>query len=70
MLSETHLSPYGLMKALTNIDNETNKTIEDITEKTAKKTNGSNKVGHKTENPMQNKTGDYGKKRKPGDYLK
>ena len=70
MLSETHMSPYGLMKALTNIDNETNKTIEDITNKTGKKTNGSNKVGHKRENPMQNKTGDYGQKRKPGDYLK
>lgn len=70
MLSETHLSPYGLMKALTNIDNETNKTIEDITNKTSKKTNNSSKVGHKTENPMQNKTGDYGQKRKPGDYLK
>ena len=70
MLSETHLSPYGLMKALTNIDNETNKTIEDITDKTRKKTKGSNKVGHEPENPMQNKTGDYGEKRKPGDYLK
>ena len=33
MLSETHLSPYGLMKALTNIDNQTNETIEDITKK-------------------------------------
>lgn len=66
MLSETHLSPYGLMKALTNIDNETNKTIGKIT----KKTDGSKKVGHKPENPMQNKTGDYGQKRKPGDYLK
>jgi hypothetical protein len=70
MLSETHLSPYGLMKALTNIDNETSKTIGDITNKTGKKTSGSNKVGHKTENPMQNKTGNYGEKRKPGDYLK
>lgn len=66
MLSETHLSPYGLMKALTKVDNETNKTIEDITNKTS----GSNKVGHKTENPMQDKTGDYGAKRKPGDYLR
>ena len=37
MLSETHLSPYGLMKALTNIDNETNETIEDITKKMGKK---------------------------------
>lgn len=70
MLSETHLSPYGLMKALTNIDNETNETIEDITDKMGKKANGNTKVGHKTDNPMQNKTGDYGKKRKPGDYLK
>lgn len=70
MLSETHLSPYGLMKALTNIDNETNKTIGDITNKTKGSTKGSSKVGHKTENPMQNKTGDYGAKRKPGDYLK
>lgn len=66
MLSETHLSPYGLMKALTNIDSKTNETIEKIT----KKTGSSNKVGHRTENPMQNKTGDYGEKRKPGDYLK
>lgn len=70
MLSETHLSPYGLMKALTNIDNETNETIEDITDKMGKKANDSDKRGHKTDNPMQNKTGDYGQKRKPGDYLK
>lgn len=70
MLSETHLSPYGLMKALTNIDNETNETIEDITGKMGKKSNDSDKIGHKTDNPMQNKTGDYGQKRKPGDYLK
>lgn len=70
MLSETHLSPYGLMKALTNIDNKTNDTIEDITDKMGKKASSDNKVGHKTNNPMQNKTGNYGEKRKPGDYLK
>ena len=70
MLSETHLSPYGLMKALTNIDNKTNDTIEDITNKASKKANGSDKVGHKTDNPMQDKTGAYGQKRKPGDYLR
>ena len=52
MLSETHLSPYGLMKALTNIDDETDKTIGNITNKTK----GNNEVGHKPENPMQNKT--------------
>lgn len=70
MLSETHLSPYGLMKALTNIDNKTNETIEEITNKMGKKGGGNNKLGNKPNNPMQNKTGDYGKKRKPGDYLK
>jgi len=59
MLSETHQSPYGLMKALTNIDSETNKTIEKITDKTK----GNNKVGHKTENPKQNKTGLWAKKK-------
>ena len=58
------------MKALTNINTETNKTIENITNKTGKKTNGSNGVGHKSENPMQDKTGNYGEKRKPGDYLR
>lgn len=70
MLSETHLSPYGLMKALTNIDNKTNDTIEDITKKASKKANGNTEVGHKTNNPMQDKTGAYGQKRKPGDYLR
>lgn len=70
MLSETHLSPYGLMKALTNIDNKTNDTIEDITNKMSKNTTSSNKIGNKPENPMQDKTGAYGQKRKPGDYLR
>lgn len=70
MLSETHLSPYGLMKALTNIDNKANETIEDITDKMGKKAKGSDKVGHKQDNMMQDKTGAYGQKRKPGDYLK
>lgn len=70
MLSETHLSPYGLMKALTNIDNKTNKTIEDITGKMGKKAKGSENIGNKPKNPMVDKTGAYGQKRKPGDYLK
>lgn len=70
MLSETHLTPYGLMKALTNINQETNKEIEDITNKMGNKAKGSDKIGHKTKNPIQDKTGDYGAKRKPGDYLK
>lgn len=70
MLSETHLSPYGLMKALTNIDNKTSDTIEDITNKMGKKAANSDKIGNRSKNPMQDKTGAYGQKRKPGDYLK
>ena len=70
MLSETHLSPYGLQKALTNIGNKTDETIEKVTDKMGKKAKGSNERGHKPNNPMQDKTGSYGQKRKPGDYLK
>lgn len=70
MLSETHLSPYGLQKALTNIGNETDETIENVTNKMEKKTADSDKLGNKPNNPMQDKTGAYGEKRKPGDYLK
>lgn len=70
MLSETHLSPYGLQKALTNIGNKTDETIENVTNKMGKKAANSDKIGNKTNNPMQNKTGEYGQKRKPGDYLK
>lgn len=70
MLSETHLSPYGLQKALTNIGDKTDETIEKVTDKMGKKAPESDKRGHKTDNPMQDKTGSYGQKRKPGDYLK
>lgn len=70
MLSETHLSPYGLQKALTNIGNETDKTIENVTDKMGKKSANSDKIGNKPNNPMQDKTGAYGQKRKPGDYLR
>ena len=70
MLNETHLSPYGLMEALTNIDNKTSDTIEDVTKKMGKKAVDSDKIGNKSKNPMQDKTGVYGQKRKPGDYLK
>ena len=66
MLSETHLSPYGLQKALTNIGNKTDKTIERVTNKAA----NSDKIGNKPNDPRQDKTGAYGQKRKPGDYLK
>lgn len=70
MLSETHLSPYGLQKALTSIGNKTDETIENVTDKMGKKAANSSKLGNKPNNPMQDKTGAYGQKRKPGDYLK
>lgn len=70
MLSETHLSPYGLQKALTNIGNKTDETIEKVTDKMGKKSANSDKIGNKPNNPMQDKTGGYGQKRKPGDYLR
>lgn len=63
MLSTTHMTPYGLTKALTKIGEGTDKVIE----KEAK----TEKKGRKQE-PMkpQDKTGKYGEKRKPGDYLR
>ena len=36
MLSSTHMTPYGLQKALTEVGNNTNKAITDATEKTGK----------------------------------
>lgn len=64
MLSSTHMTPYGLQKTLTEVGNDTSKVITDATAKTEKsaKQNRSMKP--------QDKTGSYGEKRKPGDYLK
>lgn len=64
MLSNTHMTPYGLQKALTEVGNDTSKAITDATSKTGK--------GAKQSRAMkpQDKTGSYGEKRKPGDYLK
>lgn len=64
MLSSTHMTPYGLQKALTKVGNDTNKAITDATEKTKKSTEQSRSI------KPQDKTGAYGEKRKPGDYLK
>lgn len=60
----------GLQKALTNIGNKTDETIENVTDKMGRKTAGSDKIGNKPNNPMQDKTGAYGQKRKAGDYLR
>lgn len=62
MLSNTHMSPYGLQKALTEIGNDTSKAIDkNVPKKSDKKSNYQ---------APQDKTGSYGEKRKPGDYLK
>ena len=65
MLSQTHLTPYGMQKALTEIGKETDKATEEAVEKVTPK------KGRKQEfTKPQNKTGNYGEKRKPGDYLR
>lgn len=64
MLSSTHMTPYGLQKALTEVGNDTSKAIEKATEKKGKGTEQSRSM------KPQDKTGAYGEKRKPGDYLK
>lgn len=64
MLSTTHMTPYGLQKALTEVGNDTSKAIEKATEKTEKGAEQSKSM------KPQDKTGAYGEKRKPGDYLK
>lgn len=64
MLSTTHMTPYGLQKALTEVGNDTSKAITDATTKKEKGTEQSRSM------KPQDKTGAYGEKRKPGDYLK
>lgn len=61
MLSSTHMTPYGLQKTLTEIGNNTGKEIQKATQKEQRKKNYI---------APQDKTGSYGEKRKPGDYLK
>ena len=78
MLSSTGMSPYGLAKALDGInqgvDNVMNNNVP------SNRTSGKNEHGGVTAQnfggtkknaiTMQDKTGSYGQKRKPGDYLK
>ena len=65
MLSTTHMSPYGLQKVLTNVANKTDKVIDKATEKQPTK-----QPKKKNHIAPQDKTGKYGEKRKPGDYLR
>ena len=64
MLSSTHMTPYGLQKALTEVGDDTSKAITDATAKADKGTEQSRSI------KPQDKTGNYGERRKPGDYLK
>ena len=66
MLSTTHMTPYGLQKALTEVGNDTSKAITDATARTGK---GKGAEQSRSMKP-QDKTGNYGEKRKPGDYLR
>lgn len=69
MLSSTHMTPYGLAKALTKVGNDTSKAIEDATSKT-EKNKGTKGTEQSRSMKPQDKTGKYGEKRKPGDYLR
>lgn len=78
MLSSTGMSPYGLAEALDGI----NKGVDNVMNNNVpnNRTSGQNKHGgitaqnfggtKKNATTMQDKTGSYGQKRKPGDYLK
>lgn len=78
MLSSTGMSPYGLMKTLDGINNGVNNVMNNNVPNN--KTSGKNEhrgitaqnFGGTKKNTitMQDKTGSYGQKRRPGDYLK
>lgn len=78
MLSSTGMSPYGLMKAFEGINNGVDNVMNENVPNN--KTSGKNKHGgitaqnfggtKKNTINMQDKTGSYGQKRKPGDYLR
>lgn len=79
MLSSTNMTPLGLQKTLSEIGEKAGKAIEEGVN-TGNRTSGKNEHGSiTTQNfggakknaiTMQDKTGSYGQKRKPGDYLK
>lgn len=79
MLSSTNMTPLGLQKALSEIGEKAGNAIEEGVN-TGNRTSGKNEHGSITAQnfggtkkntiTMQDKTGSYGQKRKPGDYLK
>lgn len=78
MLSSTGMSPYGLMKAFEGINNGVNNVMDENVP--SNRTSGKKEHGNitaqnfggtkKNQIQMEDKTGSYGQKRKPGDYLK
>lgn len=78
MLSSTGMSPYGLMKAFEGINNGVDNVMNENVPNN--RTSGKNEHGgitaqnfggtKKNAITMQDKTGSYGQKRKPGDYLR
>jgi hypothetical protein len=78
MLSSTGMSPYGLMEAFEGINNGVNNVMDENVPNnrtSGKKEHGSITAQNfggtkKNQIHMQDKTGSYGQKRKPGDYLK
>lgn len=79
MLSSTNMTPLGLQKALSEIGKKAGNAIEEGVN-TGNRTSRKNEHGSVTAQnfggtkkntiTMQDKTGSYGQKRKPGDYLK
>lgn len=71
MLSTTQMTPYGLQKTLTEIGDNTGEAIQKSVKNNANKgkIQGSTHGNRQTE-MRQDKTGNYGEKRKPGDYLR
>lgn len=72
MLSSTGMSPYGLAKALDGINKGVDNVMNDNVPNNKQGGITTRNFGGTKKNAitMQDKTGSYGQKRKPGDYLK
>lgn len=73
MLSQTDMSPYGMMKTLSEIGKGSDEVVEKAVDTHADKKKIGNNVNQERQGKTemrQDKTGKYGEQRKPGDYLK
>ena len=66
MLSQSQLTPYGLQKTLSSIPKKVDNAVDEAVSDGVKFGQGTKK----NYIAPQDKTGTYGEKRKPGDYLK